>query len=163
MEAYKIIHQVQEAFKGLPHKLAAITGKAWQLYYSHASEPKTRNPLSSGNVSPVDHYILYVRQHEAAIKGAGSMLNHRVHAELEYEFLGEVEPECSQKELQQGVLEESFDVLKCLAEQDFSDASDAEMAKIEAECAELRDEASNAVSHLRALRRIKKTNRFKKI
>ena len=89
------------------------------------------------------------------------MLNHRVHAELEFEFLGEIKPDSLQNELHCGLLKESFDALKSTSEKDFEDLSDSELAAIESECAELRDEASNAVSHLRALRRIRQAERNK--
>lgn len=133
MAAYKIIHEVIEAFSGLPQRLSDITGKTWQLYYSHGAEPKTKNPLSSGNLSPVDHYMLYCRQYEAAIRGAGQMLNHRVHAEL--------------------------DVLKCFSAAEFENLSIPELAKIEKECAEMRDAASDAVAHLRALQQVRRAER----
>lgn len=153
-EAYQIVHQVLEAFKGLPGKLERITDKTAEWFRSHGREPKTQNPLQSGNVSPVTHYLKYVRQYEAGDKGAGKMLNRRVYAELELEFS---EPTCktSQTELHAGVLKESFDVLKCLGESDFEHLTMPELAAFEEEGAQLRDKASDFVSHVRALRRIR--------
>lgn len=158
-EAHEIIHSVLEAFKGLPGKLARITDKTAELFSSHGREPKTKNPMQTGNVSPVTHYFLYCRQYEAAEKGAGAMLNHRVHAELEMEFIGEVDADCSQKELNAGVLKESFDVLDCLNKHDFQNLNDAQLAACEEEGAQLRDKASEYVSHVRTLRRLRQVNK----
>ena len=154
MEAYEIVHQVLETFKGLALKLERITAKKAELFRSHGREPKTHNPLQSGNVSPVTHYLLYARQYEAADKGAGKMLNRRVYAELEMEF-SEADCTDSQSELHAGVLKESFDVLKCLGESNFEHLTLPELLAIEEEGAQLRDKASDFVSHIRAIRKMR--------
>ncbi len=159
MEAYQIVHQVLEAFKGLAVKLERITTKKAELFRSHGREPKTSNPLQSGNVSPVTHYLTYARQYEAAEPGAGKMLNRRVYAELEMEFGENSDLKLSQIELHAGVLKESFDVLKFLGESDFEHLTIPELAAIEEEGAQLRDKASEFVSHVRAIRRMREVTR----
>jgi hypothetical protein len=152
-EAHEIVHQVLDAFKGLAVRLERITGKTSEWFSSHGREPKTRNPLQTGNPSPVTHYMQYVRQFEAGEKGAGQMLNHRVHAELDMEFADARCTEIAQKEWHNGVLKESFDVLKNLNECNFADADLSQLKQMEEEGAELRDVASDYVSHIRAIRR----------
>jgi len=154
MEAHHIIRQVLDAFKGLPVKLERITSKSAEWYRSHAREPKSQNPLQTGNLSEVAHYMKFARLYEASEKGAGKMLNRRVAAELEMEFS---EKNCaeSQSELHAGVLKESFDVLKCLGESNFEHLSLVELADIEEEGAQLRDKASDFVSHVRSIRKIR--------
>jgi hypothetical protein len=159
MEAHEIIRQVQDTFKKVSENMAKLTGKVPELYRSHGREPKTHNPSASGNVSPVTHYLQYVRQYEASERGAGRMLSNRVHAELEMEFSENTLPDCSEKEFHAGVLKESFDVLDCLNKYDFAGASKAELDKIEEEAAQLRDQASDLVSHIRAIKKVRENQR----
>ena len=70
MEAHEIVKQIHDAFPKSPAKVARIIGKCDELIKSHHREPKSRNPLSSGNCSPVTHYMEYVHQNEAAERGA---------------------------------------------------------------------------------------------
>lgn len=154
MEAHLIIHQVQEAFRGLAVKLSRITDKSDEWFASHGREPKTRNPTQSGNVSPVTHYLKYARQFEAAQPGAGKMLNHRVHSELEMEFT-ESASKVSQKLLHAGLLKESFEVFTCFAERDFENSSLVELSEIEKECAELRDAAHDAIVRIRSIAKLR--------
>lgn len=156
MEAHEIIKQVQESFRSVVGQLARLTGKTAEWFHSHGREPRSQNPLQSGNASPVTHYLQYVRQYEASERGAGKMLNRRIYEELEMEFSGDGEIQRCQKELHAGVLKESFDVLRDLNEQDFLNCSTHQLAAMEEEGAQLRDKASDYVSHLRAIRRIKK-------
>jgi hypothetical protein len=155
-EAHQIIRQVLDTFKGLPVKLERITSKSAEWWRSHGREPKTQNPLQSGNPSEVTHYMKFARRYEAAEKGAGKMLVRRVGAELEMEFS---ESDCieSQSELHAGVLKESFDVLKCLGESDFKHLTNPELLAIEEEGAQLRDKASDFVSHVRAIRKMRES------
>ena len=155
MEAHELVHKVLETFSGLAIKLERITDKSAEWFRSHGREPKTRNPLQSGNVSPVTHYLQYLRQFEAAQDGAGKMLNRRVFYALEAEFCGE-DADCSQNSLHAGVLKESFDVLKLLNESDFAELSAPQLAAIEEEGAQLRDAAADFISHVRALRQTRK-------
>lgn len=157
-EAHEIIHQVLETFRKLPKKLAGITGKSAEWFSSHGREPKTQNPLQTGNLSPLSHYIQFVRQYEAAEKGAGKMLNRRVFGEIEAEFC-EMSETQSQADLHAGVLKESFDVLKILGESDFAHLSLAQLAAIEEEGRQLQDAASDFVSHVRAVRRMREAKR----
>ncbi len=161
MEAHDIVKQVLEAFSGVAGKLSKITGKVEEWYRSHGREPKTHNPSQSGNVSPVTHYLQYVRQYQAAERGAGRMLNRRVYEELEMEMAENDCKKLTQKDLHAGVLKESFDVLSCLNECDFEQLSLVELAAMEEEGAQLRDAASSYVSHIRAIRRIKESERSK--
>lgn len=155
MEAHQIVHQVQEVFRGLAKKLSRITDKSDEWFASHGREPKTQNPTQSGNVSPVTHYLKYVRQYEAAQPGAGKMLNNRVHAELEMEFSSERMIDISQKALHAGLLKESFEVFTCFTERNFSEASLLELSDIEKECAELRDKANDAIATIRAIAKVR--------
>ena len=162
LQAHEIVGQVQEAFKKVAGNLANLTGKTSEWFNSHGREPKTQNPLQTGNVSPVTHFIQYVRQYQAAEPGAGKMLNNRVHAELEMEFGGADCADLSQKDLHAGVLKESFDVLRCLNEFDFENLSVTELAAMEEEGAQLRDKASEYVSHIRAIRKMRTAERTAK-
>lgn len=154
IKAYEIIENVLHAFRGLPVRLEAITEKSAEWFRSHGREPKNRNPLASGNRSPLDHYLKFIRLYEAAQTGAGKMLNNRVHAELQAEF-NETDKIC-QIALHTAVLKESFDVLKALNEADFADRSTSELAAIENEVMELRDAADNVFAHVRKIKIQKK-------
>jgi hypothetical protein len=160
MEAHQIVHQILEAFKGLPVKLQRLTEKSDEWFRSHGREPKSRNPLQSGNVSAVTHYLKFVRLYEAADKGAGKMLNRRVYEELENEFTEGI-LNTSQKEIQKHFLKEAFEFLKCLAEKDFEHATSGELAEIEQECMEVREVANDAIAHLRAIKRIRESEKLK--
>lgn len=86
MTAHEIIKNVQERYRGIAIKLAGVTGKCEEWFHSHGREPKTRNPLQSGNLSPVDHFMTYCRQYEACETGAGQMIAESVCAVLTAEF-----------------------------------------------------------------------------
>lgn len=150
-EAYEIIHQVHDAYKGLADRLARLKGKSAELFRSHGREPKTLNPLASGNVSPVHHYIQYVREHEAALAGAGEMLNARVFSSLQAEF-AEDSGEC-QTELHAGVLKESFDVLNQLINCDFTDCQNSRLSAIETDADELVEIAMRLKARCRVIKR----------
>lgn len=150
-EAYEIVNQVQRRFKNIAEKVAKLIGKHPETISSHGREPKTINPLSSGNASPATHFMQYARQYEAGEKGAGLMLSRRVAEELELEFT-ETCGALAQNELHTGVLKESFDVLKLLNDCNFQDLSLPQLAAIEEEGAQLRDIASDFVAHVRAVR-----------
>lgn len=155
MEAHEIVKQVQETYKKLSSQMSKLFGKSEEWWNSHGREPKTQNPIQTGNVSPVTHYIQYVRQFDAADRGAGKMLNRRVFEELEMEF-GEINSQnVEQKEHHASVLKESFDVLRCLNEKDFADCTARDLAEQEEEAAQLRDVASDLVAHLRAIRKMR--------
>lgn len=156
MEAHEIVHGVQEAHRGLAVRLARITDHSEEWFRSHGREPKSENPLQSGNASPVTHYLRYARQYEAAVAGAGKQLNRQVFAELENDF-AERDPAprpATSQSLHTGILKEAFDVLRILNECDFGDVSPSELARFEREGAELRDAASDFIAHVRALRRL---------
>lgn len=153
-EAHNIISTVQNAYKRVVANLARLTGKTTETFHSHAREPKTHNPMSSGNVSPLTHWMLYCRQYEASEKGAGRMMNNRAHAELEMEFAESDAAGC-QKKYHAGILKESFDVLHCFNEYEFEKEDLPTLALAEEEAAQLRDEASDLVSHIRSIRRNK--------
>jgi hypothetical protein len=161
MEAHEIVGQVHEKFKKVCEGLAKLTGLNAETFRSHHREPKSQNPLSSGNASPVTHYMRYCRQNQASEKGAGRMLNRRVYEELEMEFaeteLGDNDcSELTQTAMHTGILRESYDVLKCLNEHKFDELSLPELARIEEEGAQLRDAAKDFISHIRALRKQRK-------
>ena len=158
-EAHEILEAVQDTYKRVVSRLASLTGKTTEWYSSHAREPRKLNPLQSGNVSPVTHYMQFARQYEAAEKGAGRMLNNRVHAELDMEFAEVGEIDCSQKKFHAGILRESFDVLHCLNEYDFESEDLSVLKQAEEEAAQLRDEASDLVSHIRAIKKFREENK----
>ncbi|MCD9188277.1 MAG: hypothetical protein LUM44_17810 [Pyrinomonadaceae bacterium] len=157
MEAHEIVNQVQEAFKKLASQMSKLFGKTSEWYNSHGREPKTQNPIQSGNVSPVTHYMQFARQYEAAQNGAGKMLNRRVYEELEMEFTADSADSAAteQKEHHASVLKESFDVLDGLNKKEFTECSSSELTALEEEAAQLRDVASDLVSHLRAIRKLR--------
>ena len=157
-EPYELIHQVFDAYKGLPGKLAGFTDQSTEIYRSHGRKPKTEDPVANGNVSPVTHYMRYVRKFEVAEPGAGLMLNNRVHAELDMEFMEQAVVE-GQRELSQGVLKESSELLDKLIAHDFNECDNATLKAIEEEAAQLRDKAAEVVAHVRAVYREKQALR----
>lgn len=158
MEAHEIVSAVQDKYRGLAVEMDAITDKGASTYRSHCLEPKTRNPLASGNPSPVTHFMLYARQYEKAKPGAGSDLIDLVHSELEAEFSGDSDI-CSEGELQAKALKESFDVLQRLANCDFAQLSIGELLTLETDCDEMADIAILVKTNARRVRREKEMER----
>lgn len=150
MDAHEIIKAVIMAFPKWAAQMAKLTGKTDELFRSHGREPKTHNPLQSGNCSPATHYMTYVRQSEAGDRGAGKMLNHRVHAVLDHEFAEKDLDEVSQKQLSGNFIQETFDVHKCLNEFDFNRATKQELVYLEKQA----DEACDAAMAIKARARV---------
>ena len=157
-EAHEIVSQVLEAFKGLPVSLERLFQRKAELWRSHARTPKSRDALASGNVSPVTHFIQYCRQYQAAAAGAGLMLAERVAAELALEFAPDSSV-CDKSEMIEGVLKESYDVLRELNDCNFEDASTGDLSKIETECQQLAEKAQDVRAHIRAIKRIRENGR----
>ena len=70
-KSYEIVHSVFEAYRGLPAKLARITGKSDQIFKTYGYEPRTDNPLMNGNRSDADKFMAMCELFEAAEPGAG--------------------------------------------------------------------------------------------
>jgi hypothetical protein len=152
-EPYEIVHDVHDTYKGICEKLSRITGKCVEIYRSHGREPKTHNPLASGNVSAVTHYYTYVRLHEAAEPGAGVMLNNRVHADLDAEFAA-ISPTVPQKDIHVPIINEVCDVEKWLASFDIEQATRPQLVAFEDECSEAIDALLAAKAQARARKRL---------
>ena len=151
--AYRIVGKVLDKFRGLPQKLAAMNGQSHQWYSSHGLEPKTVNPLSSGNVSPVEHYMRFARKYEAGSQGAGAMLNTRVYEALREEFTETEIDETDQCDIECRVIKEECDVQTWLAKFDIDKAPKRDLVQFMSEC----DEAVEAImaAKSRAIVRIK--------
>lgn len=151
MEAHEIVAEVHDAFPNLPAKVARLKGVSAETIRSHHREPKTHNPLSSGNASPVTHYIEYIHQNESAERGAGRMLNNRVHASLNADF--DSDDGHDQSELHEAILDEGCDVNKWLAKHDLNHATSRQLKTFETECDEAVEAILEAKSKARAIRR----------
>lgn len=152
IQAWQLVATVQEKFRGLPARIAAMNGKTAEWYSSHSREPKTQNPMASGNVSEVEHYMRYCRKYEGAIRGAGRYLNSLIHSELEAEFADRIATETNQAEMECEVIDEVTDVSKWLIRFDIANASRVELLDFERQC----DEAVNSVEHAKAQARARR-------
>ena len=157
--AWEIVAAVQAKFRGLPVKVAAMNGKTDEWYSSHGRQPKTENPLSSGNVSEVEHYMRYCRKYEGGIRGAGKALNDRVHKALSLEFAENDLAEVTHSALHGAVADEFHDVNKWLINFDFETATIRQLKDFEGECDELMEVINTAKSSGRARRRILESQR----
>lgn len=144
--AFTIVHSVLDRFRGLPVKLSMLTGKSQQWFTSHGAEPKTQNPLSSGNVSAVDHYMIFARQYEAGATGAGRMLNRRVAEALEAEFSEREYNITHQPQIEADVLQETCDVSIWLAKFDVDKAERRDLVQFIDECKQAEDAIATARS-----------------
>jgi hypothetical protein len=151
MDAHLIVKQVHDAYPKVPEKMAMLLGKTAETFRSHHREPKSRNPLQTGNTSPVTHYIEYVHRNEAAVPGAGRMMNNRVYASLNSEF--DEDDGISQEDLHENLLDEACDVNKWLAKFDLEHATPNQLIVFERECDEAVDAINAAKSKARSLRR----------
>jgi hypothetical protein len=152
INGFEIIQQIQEKFPKICYKLAGITGKTYEWFSSHGREAKTHNPLASGNLSPVDHILTYARQYEAADRGAGLMLIHRIAAELQLEFEG-CQNAKETKEILNSLLREFSDVAQELNNCDTSKWHKSDYAYAETQCDELSEIALTCKSKFRVLRK----------
>lgn len=155
MEAHEIIGQVHEAFPKLPVKVARIRSVSAEMIRSHHREPKSRNPLGSGNTSPVTAYMEYVHQYEGGEGGAGRMLNNRVYASINAEL--DEGDEIATADHFDAVAEESLDVEKWLARHDLNDATPNQIAGFEREVLENLDALNRALTDARRIRRLKES------
>lgn len=148
MYAYPIIHAVLEKYRGLPAKLAGMTDKSVDWWRSHGYQPKTDNPLKNGNISPADHYLRYVRLFEAAMPGAGRLLNAKISQELAQEFADT--PDLAQENMTVNILDETCDVNKWLAQFQIEGATKSQLRNFDAEC----DEAIQTIADAKAKARV---------
>ena len=151
--AYTLIYKVHQKFRGLPERLARITAKSDDLFRSHGYQSKTDNPLACGNPSPVTHYVTYARQYQAAMPGAGRMLNNLVHEALDSEFAESDIGNTTQSDLNVSVLTGTCGVEKWLARFDIEKASRNELLGFESECDEAVDAILAAKARARVVRR----------
>lgn len=149
--AYEIVHAVFDAYRGLPVKLASISMKSEEWFRSHGYKPKTEHPEANGNLSPVDHFMRYVRKFNAAEPGAGLMLSNRVHEALHDELSGIEIIDVSNADLACDVITESGDVSKWFIKFDIEDASRLELMAFEREC----NEAVDAIEAVKAKARMR--------
>lgn len=153
MEAHEIVGQVHDAFPNVAIKVARLKSVSAEIIRSHHREPKTHNPLSSGNTSPVTHFIEYCHLYEAAKPGAGRLLSDRVHSSLTAEFSeGET---MEQRDIETSLLTEHCDVQAWLASNELDQASPRKLSAFETECAELIEQLTMARAKARSIRRQK--------
>jgi len=143
---YELVGPVLARYRGLAVKLSELTTKAKQWWSSHGAEPKSQNPLSSGNKSAVDHYLRFARLYEAGAKGAGRMLNRRVYDALEAEFSEQDYREDEQPRIEVSVLKETCDVSMWLAKFDIPTANEQELVLFIDDCKEGEDSIATARS-----------------
>ncbi len=124
MQPFEIVHSVQSKFRGIHVKLSGITGKCTELFLSHGREAKSRNPMQSGNLSPVDAIFTYCRRYEACEQGAGQMLIDYIHAVLSAEFLPPelVTPAKAHKEAAEAIQSDLEDKPRKVKEQEYVEA-----------------------------------------
>lgn len=83
MEAYRIVEKVLRKYPHLAKKLSDFTSKTAELYRSHGRQPKTEDyQHGTGNVSPVKHYIDYVKLFASQDMNAARLLHRLVTHEL---------------------------------------------------------------------------------
>lgn len=153
MKPHEIIKSMHEAFPKVVRKLSLITGKSEEWFHSHGREPRSSNPLQSGNKSPVTAYIEYLHQNEAAERGAGMMLNARVYASMCAEFQDPDETE--QAEHFDKITDEICDVQKWLNRFKIEDATPRQLAIFDAECGEAIESIMRARAKARSVKRQK--------
>ena len=150
-EAHEIVKSVQTAYKKVVTGMARITAKSEEWFYSHGREPKTQNPLQSGNKSPVTDYMTYCRQYDAAERGAGRCLSNRVHSTLDAEFSEGDLIHTDQCTLHVDVIEETSDVEKWLAQFQIDEATRKDLKAFEDEC----EQAMEAIIAARGRARVR--------
>ncbi len=153
INAWELVAAVQDRFRGLPTKMAAMNGKTKEWYSSHSREPKTQNPLSSGNVSEVEHFMRYARKCEGGIRGAGKYLVSLVHGELQAEFAGTDLTDVCQIELELEVAEEVSDVTKWFIRYDIDHAKRSDLMSFQDHCNEAIAVIESAKARARARQR----------
>lgn len=151
MQPHELVKEVHEAYPKLPHKAAIITGKSDEIFRSHHREPRTRNPLQSGNVSPVTAFVEYVHLYEAAAPGAGMMLVNRCHSSLIAEF---TDCDINEDVLHEELIDEGGDVQKWLVRCDIDTATARELTLFEFEVQENIDKLQELLAKARARKRI---------
>lgn len=113
-EGFELVKPVHEQFRGLPARLAQLFGKSPEWHRSHGYAPQTVDPLSNGNLSPVDHFLRMADQYEAAMPGAGRQLTELVTVELSQWFTEESQPTTDRDDRRSLIKEftEAFDALE---------------------------------------------------
>lgn len=157
--SWDLVRSVLDKFRGLPVKLSGMTDKCEETYRSHGREPKTSNPIANGNVSPVTHYLRYVRLYEAADPGAGQMLSNRVFEALAAEFAENDLLDTSQPEIEVEIINETCDVEKWLSRYDLKAASRPELLEFDRECDEAIDTIMRAKGTARATLKLREVKR----
>lgn len=142
MKPHEIVGQVHEAFPKIVRRLSSMTGKSDEWFHSHHREPKSDNPMQTGNKSATTHFHEECALYEGAAPGAGVMLAHRVAASIAAEFADEEILNFSPAD----VLRETCDVHQWLAKFRINDASAHELVAFEREC----DEAIEALTMAKA-------------
>jgi hypothetical protein len=153
MDSHLIVGQIHDAFPKLPEKLARIKGVTPETIRSHHREPKSRNPMASGNASPVTHYIEYVYQNEAAERGSGRMLANRVHSSLIAEM--DEDDGLSQADHFDAISDQNCDVAKWLGRFKIDTATPNQLVAFERECSEAIEALLAAKTSARKARRLK--------
>ncbi len=153
VKGWQIVAPILDRFRGLPARLAGMSEKSAEWYSSHGRESRTDNPVSSGNISPVDHYMRFVRMYEGGKVGAGRALNNAVHRALESEIADADADTIPQSELSVSVLDETCDVSKWLARFNIDTATRNDLIRFETDCDEAMDTILAAKARARLARR----------
>lgn len=152
-KGYELVKPVLEAFRGLPRRLEELFGKSEQLHRSYGYAPRSLDPLSNGNVSPVDHFLRMCDQYEAAAPGAGKMLGSLISMELRHRY-EDAAPTRDEFELVAKLHKEASEAIQALMKQREL-MSRHELAAGVEELRELRDATDAAIGALVAEQRLR--------
>lgn len=138
MEAYRIVEKVLKKHPGLAKKLSDFSEKSAELYRSHGRRPKTEDyQHGTGNVSPVKHYIDFVKLYSGQNVEAGRHLHRLVTRELRGIWAdrrpGKPRP---LRDLLNGILTQATQMITGMNGQ-VKDASDAELVELDERLADI--------------------------
>lgn len=152
-EAWEIVREVFEEYRGLPGKLARLKSKSSETFSQHGREPRSINPDQTGSPSPASHFQKYCREFEAVERGAGRMLSQRICASLDEEFAVNDLLTVTQQDLHVNIIDENHDVQRFLARTDLETATRNEHLIFQRECDEAQEAIAQAKSRSVALMR----------
>lgn len=149
MKGYTLVKKVLEKYHALPGKLSNLFGKTDTWWRSHGYELTRDNPLSNGNLSPVDHVLKMVDQYDAAERGAGKMLAEGLAEELRARF-AEATETLDDRAIRRHLNKEFYEAMDELEKSDLVEKSDLELAAADGELAQIETQIGYARAHVRA-------------
>lgn len=150
IEAFELINQVQDRFRGLPEKLHRLFGKSDDWWRSHRYKPRRLSADANGNTSEADSYIQFIEKYEAAQPHAGQYLNELVYQELKLRF--DAEAATSQRTAANGMILQCSQAAAAINEREAADASINDLNRWDTELGEAADSIATARSVVRAER-----------